>query len=585
METANKLKYFLTIAILCLAWHCPLGVAPAQAKSPDYQVFAFNDLGMHCYDNDFSIFAILPPFNVVHSQVVQKGAPPRLVDNSEVKVYYKSVASMIPGPHKGKIKSITTTSGLGKTNFWTYLNDLFGVSLPVDVGLLGAQMPGRFGKNTPQPLDAFDGSMKWFTAAGIPITNVDDRFKINPYPMMRIMAYQQPGNVLRDSLDMVVPVSDEFQCGVCHSTGNDAAGMDSPFHGVTADKWSPRPDPLGYRENILILHDAMSGTNLYVDSQANPPQPRLCASCHYSKALDLNNAGPQGSQVGHLPLSLAMHRHHGLPAGAGGQEGVIPIPEPDEGPGVITCYYCHPGNDTQCLRSVMAVSGMTCQNCHGGLPAIGGVTPAGDPAVLGSTGEVRRPWQDLPKCQSCHTGDAVDHLGDAIRQRQAFDANDPAATPIVAVNQRFAENEGQLYRFSKGHGSMACEACHGSPHAEWPARVTGNDNLTAKQIQGHTGPIVECKVCHNQGMTQGLQGPHGLHSVNDRQWVTAHGSFYTQDQQSCKACHGLSLEGTVLSRAAAKRGLPGKLRKRIAIPQGTAVSCALCHGNVYGATP
>jgi hypothetical protein len=34
-----------------------------------HQVLAFNDLGMHCADLDYSTFVILPPFNVVHSQV------------------------------------------------------------------------------------------------------------------------------------------------------------------------------------------------------------------------------------------------------------------------------------------------------------------------------------------------------------------------------------------------------------------------------------------------------------------------------------------------------------------------------------
>jgi hypothetical protein len=37
-------------------------VSPAQAQ---YQVFAHNDLGMYCYDSDFSVLAILPTFNVI----------------------------------------------------------------------------------------------------------------------------------------------------------------------------------------------------------------------------------------------------------------------------------------------------------------------------------------------------------------------------------------------------------------------------------------------------------------------------------------------------------------------------------------
>ena len=42
-----------------------------------HQVLAFNDLGMHCADLDYSTFVILPPFNVVHSQVIERGAPHR----------------------------------------------------------------------------------------------------------------------------------------------------------------------------------------------------------------------------------------------------------------------------------------------------------------------------------------------------------------------------------------------------------------------------------------------------------------------------------------------------------------------------
>lgn len=42
-----------------------------------YALFAANDLGMHCADLDYQIFSILPPFNVVHAQVVRKGADPQ----------------------------------------------------------------------------------------------------------------------------------------------------------------------------------------------------------------------------------------------------------------------------------------------------------------------------------------------------------------------------------------------------------------------------------------------------------------------------------------------------------------------------
>jgi hypothetical protein len=66
---------------------------------------------------------------------------------------------------------------------------------------------------------------------------------------------------------------------------------------------------------------------------------------------------------------------------------------------------------------------------------------------------------------------------------------------------RFAEEDGKLYRDSVGHGGMACEACHGSTHAEWPvANGKANDNVAAKQLQGHAGPIIECNTCHADGL-------------------------------------------------------------------------------------
>ncbi len=37
---------------------------PLTAPGDDYLVLAWNDLGMHCYQADFSRFQILPPYNV-----------------------------------------------------------------------------------------------------------------------------------------------------------------------------------------------------------------------------------------------------------------------------------------------------------------------------------------------------------------------------------------------------------------------------------------------------------------------------------------------------------------------------------------
>jgi len=193
---------------------------------------------------------------------------------------------------------------------------------------------------------------------------------------------------------------------------------------------------------------------------------------------------------------------------------------------------------------------------------------------------IRTPWVNEPKCQSCHTGDAVNHLGNALRLLKTYDSNDPAATPTLATNKRFAEEDNKLYRNSLGHGGIACEACHGSPHAEWPVLDPQvNDNIAAVQLQGHSGPIIECMTCHADGPPLSTNGPHGMHNVNDRNWNENHEHFYEQNPSNCKACHGLNLEGTVLSRAAATRALVADDNKSISVTKGTPIHCSLCHEN------
>ena len=60
-------------------------------------VLAANDLGMHCMDREFSIFSILPPFNVVNAQVIGHDAngSPVLLDDLDVNVRYGAVADAL----------------------------------------------------------------------------------------------------------------------------------------------------------------------------------------------------------------------------------------------------------------------------------------------------------------------------------------------------------------------------------------------------------------------------------------------------------------------------------------------------------
>jgi hypothetical protein len=196
---------------------------------------------------------------------------------------------------------------------------------------------------------------------------------------------------------------------------------------------------------------------------------------------------------------------------------------------------------------------------------------------------------DLPRCQSCHTGDANSHLTladqslmatDGIRTLLAFDPADAAASPRKASSSRFAESTNTLYRFSKGHGGIACEGCHNSTHAIWPnPDEQHNDNVASRQVQGHAGTLVECSACHGAGtLALALNGPHGMHVVDDSRWTRGgHGDVAKKDRQACAACHGTTFRGTVLSRTAAQRSWNSRT-----VAKGTAIGCYDCHNGPSG---
>jgi mono/diheme cytochrome c family protein len=99
----------------------------------------------------------------------------------------------------------------------------------------------------------------------------------------------------------------------------------------------------------------------------------------------------------------------------------------------------------------MASGGMNCFDCHGDLGSVGGDHPlqAGGSLDGANDGMPRRPWQDLPRCQSCHTGDAASYLSTGtglmrdgtwpFRLVQAYRADDGSASPVAAPGSRFAE--------------------------------------------------------------------------------------------------------------------------------------------------
>ena len=517
-------------------------------------MLAWNDLGMHCMDSDYSVFSILPPFNVLHAQIIDSNG--LLVRTSAgASLTYESVADP-----SGSIN----TSSAGKTNFWTYASAFFGAAIPVDTGVEGFHMPGH--NNTPQPMN-FTPARATYEALGIPLTAFDDALVHAFYPMMKVVGHDPAGHAVA-STSNVLPISDEMDCRACHGSNTSPEAMPSVG-------WVNNPNPdKDYRLNILLFHDekvndpdayqaalitAGYPNGLYPSAIAGTPI--LCARCHLSNAL-----APYGitGLPNIKPLTTSVHgvHSHVIDPATG-----LAL---DDTSNRTACYKCHPGSTTKCLRGVMGTAVdskgdmlMQCQSCHG---------------LMSAVGDAARPgWLDEPACQNCHTGDAVTNNG----QIRYVDVIDPATTlrrvpksTLFATNVDVPVKGSNLFRYSLGHGGLQCEACHGATHAEYPS-LERNDNLQSIATQGHSGPLADCEGCHAVAPAL-FGGPHGLHVIGQR-WVNAHSDYVEQHGNSlCQTCHGTDFKGTVLSHAQGDRSFTAD-GKPITFKLGDTISCFSCH--------
>ncbi|WP_367154171.1 PKD domain-containing protein [Methylomonas sp. HYX-M1] len=357
------------------------------------------------------------------------------------------------------------------------------------------------------------------------------------------------------------------------------------------------------------------------------------------------------------------------------------------------CSNCHTGKTEHGYRDIHHAAGLKCDNCHGDMLAVGNSYPneqynyaltAGslklgddDPDTLTQL-DFRRYWIDEPDCGSCHMGDAKSGDFSPGVMKTAWNAADPAKASRIPMNARFAvmphEEERPekatatqtevdlglaakvgdtfyrkvklsqaLYRKSGDvHGSgsggdLNCSTCHGGSHATWPnPEPNANDNLTAIQLQGYEGKIMECSVCHvkddfvtglvatdggdashefpnGAGVAQGIRagnvvtpassraylaGPHGMHPVNDASWYKhaegaaasakpkkINGGWHNDmakkpgpdGEDQCAACHGADHKGTRLSKTQVERTLTNDKGKPVKVAKDQIIGCDLCH--------
>lgn len=504
----------------------------AGSASGSYTLVAWNDLGMHCMDADYSVFSILPPYNNLHAQLVNSSTG-KLV-TSGVGLTYEALADP-----EGSKNTISST----KTNFWTYVQNFFG-DIPEDVGLAG----NRMASDIPQPLN-FDATAQIFKADGIPVTPYDDTFRKNYYPLVKVVARDSTGKELA-SARVVLPVSDEMSCKSCHASTSGPAAK--PAAGWVSGETLERE----YRLNILRLHDEKSGTALYAKAMSG--SPTLCASCHASNAL------PGSGVAGRKPLTESMHAVH---ANVTDPTNGMKL---DDSANRSACYQCHPGSETKCLRGAMSGSNMQCQSCHGKM------------SNVGRSGRVG--WLEQPNCQACHH--------DSKRELAAVTSTGLLKTWIdtrFATNPNTPSSGFSLYRMSKGHGNLECEACHGATHAEYSGSPKDpnlppshyNDNLLSQDLQGHAGTVGECATCHKSVPLTTSGGPHGMHTTGQT-WVKEHHDRAERNQSQCAYCHGADYRGSPLATVKAERTFNIGDGRSKTYSAGQAVGCYDCHNGPSG---
>jgi len=581
----------------------------------------------------------------------------------------------------------------------------------------GSRMPGAanpYRVNDPKAVGLYDDDRRGFTARALPVTDIDDSGRVNPFPLFRLTARQKSGSQAA-STDAVLSNSRDLQCRGCHEKGGIAADPNAPythaaFHSSAVGKaeveWGAEPVPeldrpefFAAASNSVFDREYAAALNIgslheFYDYQGilswmqtgcgnemgcgDEEGAHPCQGCHGSpneasiggrwwqpgpKEMDDYNSSDYWA-----PESIVMHRFHGELQWNPDKTGILRdatgrfvrwdyrqgpnpntlFPSKDANGNALpmeqNCLRCHAGHREPLYRDRHATAGTTCFDCHGDMLAVGTAWPKAGQDSADPTKRVT--WFDQPDCGACHMGDGnlgKDGAGGAFSagvMKRAFDDANWAAAQRQPYSSRFAitprsadlksnfygqgaaimeQNAGSpMFRVGKDtHGDVACAACHGAAHATWPNRdPNANDNMTALELQGYAGHIMECKVCHTEdafknldnldgGRFSGLPadsgilgGPHGIHPVNDRNWWgkaeadTApisngsrwggwHDNVYQKPglngEDQCAACHGSDHAGTRLSKTPVDLTFTLRNGKKAKWKAGEFVGCDRCH--------
>lgn len=433
---------------------------PFDIESDKYVLLAWSDMGMKSVTDASNSWMMLPPGVTLNAQLIERGETPDVLVEG-ITVTYEIDKDF--------------TNPAERVDFWKNAKVLYNREIPENTGLSGNGLNGDM-----QP----DGEV--FSVTLLPVFPYTIDKDYMPYPDFTITASNTDGEVLART-KVVAPAATEMSCLTCHGGQWKIDGR----AGISRET----------AENILAVHDRISKTNL--QGMAEKGMLVLCNRCHADHSQDAPGNGEQ------LNLSAAMHGFH---ASFLSERGAA------------FCVLCHPadtGGATRAFRGIHRLLGLNCNYCHGEIEdhAISllkaeldnGKNHAADllqylePANFASKDDIRprEPWVNEPDCLNCHVG---------------FEAPETDTT----FNQ-WTGNETELYRNRTDEsGRIRCAACHGSPHAIYPALNPYNntrDVLQPMQYQRDAYPIgsnMQCKVCHTIDMEDEVHHPNMLREFRNK---------------------------------------------------------------------
>ena len=447
----------------------------------DVIVLASNDLGMHCACPGAQYMLLLPPFNTLRAQVIERdvnnqrsGTPLVLADPNDIRVEYNIV--------ENDDDFLKTQDTYYPT--WIKMMPRYGFGPAIDPadgkiqGLTGSKLAGEMAAEP-------EG---WWEAVGVPAfpdesnaSTTQQKIMIdplggpdrNPYLTGNIKVYEQASGALLAQTNITVPVSFGGCCD-CHLD----LAENTPGYGR---------DPESSFALMGFLHARDSGINFADPAVLNPdketeilegepvtPGPVRCSVCHWDPAMG-ESAAPGGyvnATTGDpLPTSQysfsdVLHRWH--------VENPIVTAPPYDPDLATNCYQCHPSNEVNCYRGqhINQTIGQDnhavwCTDCHGDL------------YQRVAEGQMQDPWSEatLPKCGDCHqaTGEngALSAFGGSFLKSMAHKSD-----------------------------AILCSTCHGSPHALNPSTLAKDNQQNINLQQAFVGAeqgahaIGVCDVCH-----------------------------------------------------------------------------------------